>query len=376
MPSNPSSVNTQLPVFSRKEAVAEIKRLFPMPQFLRQFYGLSHNAGDRIHCVVQNHDDKNESCVLNDYSIHCFVCGTKDIFDLYRDLHNCDFNEALYALAARVGIQISGEGGARPAAPSGNITASGDTSAHNDGKIDEPPVDEAKYPPPPLPPEPPTIEIISDVYERLWTVSLKHGHIAETTLEKERNISRAASHGRVGYLERDVCPQEIMFRELDTAGFCWGQKTPTFMGAGCLVFAVTRGGHVVNYYFRDATGAPKQFAHRRPRVTDLPRLPVGLWGLDECIEAGYDEVFLTESPIKALALIDNGFPNTTALSGLNLSKAQTVLLKSSGIKSVILCFDADRNGAGQRGALNAGELLWLKGLRVHIVTLPLDMEAL
>ena len=110
--------------------------------------------------------------------------------------------------------------------------------------------------------------------------------------------------------------------------------------------------------------------HIYPASTD-PLMPVTLWNLDACRKE--KEIYLAESIIDALTLIDRGFANTAAVFGTQgLTDARLEALKRTQIEKVILVFDTDQNESGQKGALENGEKLFRARYEVEIVRLPLD----
>ena len=60
-------------------------------------------------CCCPFHEEKTPSCKINDDigSYYCFGCGAKgDIFTLYTDLYNYNFQDAVRELSKKLGIEI------------------------------------------------------------------------------------------------------------------------------------------------------------------------------------------------------------------------------------------------------------------------------
>ena len=65
--------------------------------------------GNDYWCCCPFHKEKTPSCKINDNlgSFYCFGCGAKgDIFTLYTDLYNYNFQDAVKELAQKAGINI------------------------------------------------------------------------------------------------------------------------------------------------------------------------------------------------------------------------------------------------------------------------------
>ncbi|MBO6469136.1 MAG: hypothetical protein HVK44_03150, partial [Pelagibacteraceae bacterium] len=65
--------------------------------------------GNDYWCCCPFHEEKTPSCKINDNlgSFYCFGCGAKgDIFTLYTDLYNYNFQDAVKELAQKAGINI------------------------------------------------------------------------------------------------------------------------------------------------------------------------------------------------------------------------------------------------------------------------------
>ena len=68
--------------------------------------------GKDFWCCCPFHEEKTPSCKINDErgNFYCFGCGAKgDIFTLYTDLYNYNFQEAVKELAKKAGINLKFE---------------------------------------------------------------------------------------------------------------------------------------------------------------------------------------------------------------------------------------------------------------------------
>lgn len=108
----------------------------------------------------------------------------------------------------------------------------------------------------------------------------------------------------------------------------------------CVVIPIKRQGQVVGLYGRSVEGERQMYLKGKRQ---------GVWNA-EAIEA-YDSLFLTESILDALSLVQLGFPNTLALYGVNgFTEDHQRLLESKGLAEIILVLDNDKAGkdAGER----------------------------
>ncbi len=212
-----------------------------------------------------------------------------------------------------------------------------------------------------------TCSRIEDPYEEVWRDALKDPSPAHTYLES-RSISRKTCQGLVGYLAPDY---EFPNSEIASqAGLL--SKSGRFLFAGRAIFAVRRNGRIVSFYGRSIHESVKP-RHTSCGLTDPPQ-PRTLFNIDQC--RNLKDVYLTESVIDLLTLVDRGVSNVIALFGVQgLTPDRIELLKETNIKTITLCFDSDRNWTGQRSAIEQGLKLFRNGFGVSIKTLPLENDA-
>ncbi len=212
-----------------------------------------------------------------------------------------------------------------------------------------------------------TCSRIEDPYEEVWRDALRDPGPAHTYLES-RSISRKTCRGLVGYL-----PPDYEFRNCEiasNAGLL--SKRGRFLFAGRAIFAVRRNGRIVSFYGRAIHESAKP-RHANCGLTDPPQ-PRAIFNIDQC--RNLKDVYLTESVIDFLTLKDRGVSNAIALFGVQgLTPDRIALLKETNIKTITLCFDSDKNGTGQRSAIEQGLRLFQHGFGVSIKTLPLEDDS-
>jgi DNA primase len=130
--------------------------------------------------------------------------------------------------------------------------------------------------------------------------------------------------------------------------------------AGCVVFPLAEGDHVVGLYGRrlDAGDGLRHLYLRGPRR--------GLWNAPHLKSA--DEVYLTEGIIDGLTLLDRGELRVLPLYGTNgMIDAHRQVLRELQPRRVWVCLDADE--AGKKAAAEIAAELGRTGLPVTIVDL-------
>jgi len=298
----------------------------PMPDACRCL-GIDLNGTGFIPCPW--HDEKTPSMKVYDDHVHCFGCGAHaDNIAIVQQVKSYDFWQALNWIADQAGIS-------RP-------------------KRD--PEAQKRYE---------AVLSVADTYSQVYHDSLQDSESALAYLEN-RGISRKTATGKVGYLPKSYKPRDL--EAAKQAGLLSKDKN-NFLFLDRLIIPITHRGQIVSLYGRALKDdhIPK---HVYPGITDPP-MPATLWNLDA--SRGLKEVYLAESIIDGLTLIDRGFTNAIGLFGTQgLTDARLEALKKTNIEKIILCFDIDSNGSGQAGALRAGEKLFRAGFDVRILELSLE----
>lgn len=101
----------------------------------------------------------------------------------------------------------------------------------------------------------------------------------------------------------------------------------------------------------------------------LPASKGGLYGA-----LSFPRVIVVEGLFDVAALWQAGFPDTVAALGSHLNNAQLAELCQWGGHTPYLCFDADRNGSGQRAARGLSIQLRQAGVEALRVELPLGHD--
>jgi len=205
---------------------------------------------------------------------------------------------------------------------------------------------------------------VSNNYAQIFQDSLKNPEPAIAYLES-RGISLEICKGAVGYLPRNYKSSD----EEATKRAGLYSKEGNFLFSNRLVIPIMDRGQIVSLYGR-ALDSKRLPTHIYPGTSNPP-MPSVIWNLDAC--RNQKEIYMAESLIDALTLIDRGLKNCVGLFGTQgLTDARLEWLRKTGIETIILCFDVDGNGAGQTGALKTGEKLFRAGYDVRILELPLE----
>jgi len=288
--------------------------------------GLSVNGTGFVLCPA--HSEKTPSCKVHTDHMYCHACGFHaDLIGLVQHVAGCNFLEALLWISRETGLP----------------------APHRD------PEAQARYE---------AVQSIAEVYAAVFADAMKDPEPALSYLEKERGISRKTTEGIVGYLPATYEPPDL--EAAQKAGLY--SKYDNFLFSDRVVIPIYHQGEIVSLYGR-ALNDDRIPKHIYPCNLDPP-MPGTLWHLGECRRG--EEIFVAESIIDALTPIDRGFPNTVGLFGTQgLADERMAALKRTAVEKVTVVFDTDRNGAGQKGALKAGEKLFRAGYDVRILTLSL-----
>jgi DNA primase len=126
----------------------------------------------------------------------------------------------------------------------------------------------------------------------------------------------------------------------------------------CLTFPLEQAG---NLYARSITNGICR--HRL-----LPGNKGELYGWASTL--AFPRVIVVEGLFDAAALWQAGFPNTVAALGSHLNNLQLTQLYQPDERAIYICFDADRNGSGQRAARSLSVQLRHAGAEALRVELP------
>jgi DNA primase len=166
---------------------------------------------------------------------------------------------------------------------------------------------------------------------------------------------------RIGYAP-GACLRGYLMRygysrhALREAGLIDEQGRDTFFR--CLTFPLAEAG---NLYGRSVS--PALYRHRF-----LPGSKGGLYGLAQA-PAGR-RILIVEGLFDLAALWQAGFPEAVAALGSHLNNQQLAELCQTGGAVIHICFDADRNGSGQRAARRLSIQLRHAGREALRVELP------
>ncbi len=100
----------------------------------------------------------------------------------------------------------------------------------------------------------------------------------------------------------------------------------------------------------------------------LPRSKGGLYGWDSA--SAMRSTIVVEGLFDLASLWQAGFSNAVAVLGSHLNRLQLAQLEAAPGRGIYLCFDADRNGSGQRAAAQVSARLRQAGIRMRRVILP------
>jgi DNA primase len=154
-----------------------------------------------------------------------------------------------------------------------------------------------------------------------------------------------------GYLTRGGYSRQALLERglVDQLGRDWFYR--------CLTFPLERGGNLYGRSLGDGI-----CRHRF-----LPGPKGGLYGL---AALAFPRIIVVEGLLDVAALWQAGFPETLTALGSHLNNLQLSELCQAGARAVYICFDADRNGSGQKGARCLSIQLRHAGVEALRVELP------
>lgn len=218
-------------------------------------------------------------------------------------------------------------------------------------------------PPPITPVQPPALAQLLDQTYRFYQRQLARSETARAYLAK-RGIHDPAilERMRIGY-----APGACLRRYLEQAGY----RRPSLLARGlideqgrdcffrCITFPLAQAG---NLYGRS-------LANGICRHRFLPGSKGGLYGGIQAF-AGSRVMVVVEGLFDLAAVWQAGFEPAVAALGSHLNNLQLAGLCQSGVRAAYLCFDADRNGSGQRAARCLSVQLRHAGVEALRVELP------
>jgi len=104
----------------------------------------------------------------------------------------------------------------------------------------------------------------------------------------------------------------------------------------------------------------------------LPGTKGGLYGLSQAPASG--RLIVVEGLFDLAALWQAGFPDAVAALGSHLNNLQLAVLCRTGRRRIYICFDADRNGSGQRAARTLSIQLRHAGVETLRIELPCGQD--
>jgi DNA primase len=212
---------------------------------------------------------------------------------------------------------------------------------------------------------PPSEQLLEDTYS-FYQRSLVRSESAPAYLAARGIHDRALiERMRIGYAP-GACLRGYLERlgysrhELTACGLTDGQGRDCFFR--CLTFPLPDAG---NLYGRPINGC--LYRHRF-----LPGSKGGLYGWTQA--AAFAHVIVVEGLFDVAALWQAGFQNAVAALGSHLNNRQLTQLSQTTDRLIYICFDADRNGSGQRAAHRLSVQLRHAGLDALRVELPLGHD--
>jgi DNA primase len=126
----------------------------------------------------------------------------------------------------------------------------------------------------------------------------------------------------------------------------------------CLTFPLVEAGNLYGRSLGNGIG----------RHRFLPGSKGGLYGWTRAL--GFPRVIVVEGMFDVAALWQAGFPDAVTALGSHLNNSQIAELCRAGARVIYICFDADRNGSGQRAARGLSIQLRHAGVEALRVELP------
>lgn len=134
----------------------------------------------------------------------------------------------------------------------------------------------------------------------------------------------------------------------------------------CVIFPIKMNGKIIDFYGRHIGKSSTKHVYLKGDFM--------VYNIDNINPK--EKVVYVESIINALTLISNNVKNVVAVGGSSKFNTRHVnVLKNKGVKILINGFDTgDSTGAGQKGAIAAGELIEEFGLYHLVLMLPKDTD--
>ncbi len=325
---NDFSVFTPHPPAKNKSTSAAlgVYRSLPMDVVL-QANGIEVRSNRKTPCPSPLHKEKIPSCHVYENHCYCFGCQTTwNAIDITIEIQKVPFWKSIRFLSEKFNLPLP----------------------RQDPKTEETYAIQQR---------------ISQVYEHVFQLSLEETEKA-VEYSVKRGISADLVKGKIGYLSNiDYRPHLY-----EMVGLAWWESFYFFPFVNRYLIPIRLHGKIVSFQARASNPeVKKERKYIRPWAIDPP-MPESLFGFDEY--KGEEKVYLTEGPFDALTLQTHGYPAMGLCGTQSLSPNLIRLLKKTKIKRVILVFDNDPNGSGQKAVLETGKKLFAAGLEVQIVTLP------
>jgi DNA primase len=301
------------------EEVEQLKKQFPLLDYLRRNHWMAHRVGGDEEfvglCPLRSHRRPSFYVNAQKNLFYCHGCGQGG--DLIRFL---ELSEALSFRQSVAYLQQCAAG-----ADQGNLLE--DCAAFYQMQLHRHP------------------EAVQYLQQR---------GLHDPTLIEELGIGYAPG----GNLLRHLACRGYSLEALLHSGLLNNQGRETFCRR--LIFPCRQHNQIVNFYGR-STGTA--FPHRL-----LPRPKGGLFAWETVSRCSI--VILVEGLFDLAALWQAGFRNTTCAIGTNLSPAQMRQLTSDPARLVYIAFDQDQQQAGQQKADRLGRILQSAGMDTRLVQLP------
>lgn len=281
-----------------------VRNANPLIDVAREYLEVQGHGSIKALCPF--HSEKTPSFMLHPSGefFKCFGCGKVcDVFELVMHFENISFKEALRYLAQRASISY-------PNLP----------EEDNEQYVKQKEIEKQEY----------------NLFEAVLRI-VKEAKIIESPSYIEK---RGISYKTGDNYECISCNLEttLLGTKLRSLGFSDEviEKSKVLHDsrffASSLIIPIRMRGKIINFCSRT-------LKDRDPKYLYLAGHNKGVFNFDEALIQ--NEIFITEAPLDALALIDHGFTGAVSIGGCNPSTEQISILKKLVSKRNYLCFDND-----------------------------------